>query len=213
MKQGENHRLLIKTDDEKAFCFDIKGKRKLKITEDMRIKIGQWIETHEHVIQSPCMNDILKINGQNVAKQIREISVTDLHRDLSRRGMEGILGQNNNIIIGETSLCSLLKLDLPHLKRATTKHMVMCGCVTCIVMNNIQRALNSFRKRKVGQLHQKFKHEEKRLHDMADQNSLQYCFAKELQTKLVEAAKTIMRYTRNLLVQTALTDTPNHQMH
>ena len=41
MKQGENHRLLIKTDDEKAFCFDIKEKRKLKITEDMRIKIGQ----------------------------------------------------------------------------------------------------------------------------------------------------------------------------
>ena len=123
MKQGKHHRLLIKTDDEKAFCFDIKGKRKLKITEEMRIKIGQWIESHGHVIQSPCMNDILKINEHNVAKKIREISVTDLHRDLSRSGMEGILDQNNNIIIGETSLCSLLKLDLPHLKRATTKHM------------------------------------------------------------------------------------------
>ena len=190
MKQGENHRHLIKTDDEKAFCFDVKGKRKLKITENMRTKIGEWIETHEHVIQSPCMNDILKIDGHNVAKMLREISVTDLHRDLSRSGMEGILDENNNVIIGETSLRSLLKLDLPHLKRATTKHMVMCGCVICIVMNNLQRALNSFRKWKVLQLQQKFQQEEKRLHNMVDQYSLQLSVAKKLQTRLVASAKT-----------------------
>ena len=125
----------------------------------MRQKIIHWISNHDHVRQSPCMNDVLKINGESTPKKIIEISISDLHKDLATSGMDGILDKNNNIVIGETSLRALIQKEMPYLKKVTTKHMEMCGCITCIVTNNVHRSLNFFRKQKVINLEKQFQKE------------------------------------------------------
>ena len=94
------------------------------------------------------MNDVLKINGESTPKKIIEISISDLHKDLATSGMDGIFDENNNIVIGETSLRTLIQKEMPYLKKATTKHMEMCGCITCIVTNNVHRSLNFLGNRK-----------------------------------------------------------------
>ena len=146
------HRAHIEQDDNKAFKIVVKGKRRLQITTVMRKAIKTFIDHHEHVRVSPCMNDTLKIDGQTVFKKVREVSVAHLHRDLAESDIVGILDENNNVTVSESSLRALLQSDMKYLKKATTKHLEMCGCVTCIVMNNVQQSLNNFRKKKLRQL-------------------------------------------------------------
>ena len=42
-------------------------------------------------------------------------------------------------------------------RRATTKHVEMCGCVKCIVMHNLQKSLNSYRSKMLNILESKCK--------------------------------------------------------
>ena len=117
------------------------------------------------------MNDTLKINRRQVAMKLREISVEELHRDLAKSGIEGILDHNKNIIIGETSLQLLLQEKMPELKKATTKHLEMCGCFNCIVTNNVHRSMKLFRKNKLKRLEEKANMEKSRLNQLEQVNN------------------------------------------
>ena len=157
MKQGEERRIEIKSGKVAACKVRVKGKRTARITDQMKSDIIKFVDSHESVRVSPCVNDTLKIGGQSVPKKIIEISIIELHKDLASSNVPGILDDNNNITIGETHLRSLLAKEMPHLRPATNKHLEMCGCVICIVMQNLQRALNNYRKKKVKELENKWK--------------------------------------------------------
>ena len=76
------------------------------------------------------MNDTFMIDGETVFKKLREVSVTHLHRDLAESDIVGILDEKKNVTVSESSLRSLLQVEMKHLKKATTKHLEMCGCLT-----------------------------------------------------------------------------------
>ena len=102
-----------------ACKIEVKGFMPQKISQHIRQQIVNFVNNHEHVRFSPNVNDVLTINNQKIPKKLLEISKAELHQDLSKSGIEGILDKNNNIIISESMFHVLLKEEMPYLKKAT----------------------------------------------------------------------------------------------
>ena len=68
-------------------------------------EIVMFVDNHEHVRFSPNMNNTLKVKwcDKRVAKKILEISVNNLLMDLSKSGMDGVLDEEGNLTLGDTT--------------------------------------------------------------------------------------------------------------
>ena len=76
------------------------------------------------------------------------MSVRELHNSLvidpNDGGMKDARDEDDNIIISDSTLCSLL----PHkLKQMSARYKVMCGCECCISAKNIHSSLLSWHDR------------------------------------------------------------------
>ena len=72
LQQGLENRIKITKGINNAFDFPVSQKRKKKLSPAIENEIIQYVKQHEHVRQSPNMNDTLKINGELVGKLILE---------------------------------------------------------------------------------------------------------------------------------------------
>ena len=137
MLDGENN----------AFSFAVKHKRKNKVSDEMRTEIIEWVRNHDMIRTSPNYNDTLLINGVRVPKELREVSLNEIHKDLAESDIAGILDEKATIVLGYDSFKALLEEMYPNLRKATTKHMETCGCETCITMANMHITLNQYQKK------------------------------------------------------------------
>jgi hypothetical protein len=143
--------------------FDIiKRKRKAarKINPEIRKAICDWIVNHPNVVHSPIASDtILVKTSENektrVGKLLLEIPVRELHNQMVEADT-GLLDARDpttgKVLVSNTSLRSIIKADLPHLRRMTLRHKLMCGCETCISIATMQRSLNAWRRRRLQQI-------------------------------------------------------------
>ena len=100
-----------------------KGHR--KVTTEIRIKVVDWITSHEHVVNSPIYNETLLIKDpvtsekRRVAKLLLEIPVWELHNNLVAPVQEGGLAESQDstgsIIISDMNLQIIIKESLPQL--------------------------------------------------------------------------------------------------
>ena len=118
---------------------ETKAKRKLKINDQIKKSLYNLIMNHPKFVQSPIFNDFLKVNidghtePQLVPKTLFQVSVRELHNSLVSEPLYGRLKEaidaGNNIIISDSTLCSLLP---PQLRKFSSRYEVMCGCECCI---------------------------------------------------------------------------------
>ena len=92
----------------------------------------------------------MKIDGytelQIVQKIWSQVSVRELHNnlvsDIDNFGLKEARYEENNIIISDSTLRSLLP---PQLKNISSRYKVMCGCKCCISAKSMQSWLLSWR--------------------------------------------------------------------
>ena len=159
MLRARKNRMRIFDSKKNSFKFVVKQLRKKKINDELIRLIVGWVINHQNVRDSPNVNDTLKMpDGSKVGKKILEISVNDLHNDLAKSGIEGILDSEQRVIIGHETFRLMLKKEIPYLKKATDKHMQMCCCNLCLTAMKYQEVLNVFRNQKIREL--TFAHEQ-----------------------------------------------------
>lgn len=130
-----------------------------KVTDAMRKALHEWILAHPRVVESPIANDTLLVKDPatgervRVAKLLLEIPVRELHNDMIERAIEeGGKGgglpeardKHGNVLISDTALRYLMPT---HLKPATERHKLMCGCEICLLSDGLQKTLNAWRRR------------------------------------------------------------------
>ena len=103
------------------------------------------------VVQLPIVNGCLKIkiDGHNEPQLfpllLLQVSVRELHNNLVsdtyNGGIKEAIGAENNIIISDSTLCSLLP---PQLKKISSRYKVMCGYECCISAKSIHYSLLSW---------------------------------------------------------------------
>ena len=126
---NENPQQLVVT------CGPRKQKGHSNINDQIKRNLYAWITRHTQVVQSPVSNDCLKVmfddktEPQLVPKLLLQVSVRELHKSLVRDPNDGGLKysryEENNIIISDYTLCSLLP---PQLEKNYARYKVMCGC-------------------------------------------------------------------------------------
>ena len=133
-----------------------KKKRKghSKINEQIKRNLYTWITRHPQVVQSPISNDCLKVvlddqtEPQLVPKLLLQVSVRELYNNLvsdpNGGGLKGARDEDDNIIISDSTFCSLLP---PKLKQMSTRYKVICGCKFYISDKSIHSSLISWRDR------------------------------------------------------------------
>ena len=116
------------------------NKRKLKvhskINEQIKRNLYAWITRHPQFFQSPFSNDYLKvmfddqIETQLVPNLLLQVSVRELHNilvsDINDSGLKDARDKENNIVISDSTLRSLLQ---PQLKKCQNVKR------SCVVVN------------------------------------------------------------------------------
>ena len=131
-----------------------KRKGHSKINEHIKRNLCVWITHHPQVVQSPISNDCLKVmfgdqtEPQLVPKLLLQVSVIELHNilvsDPNDVGIKDSRNEDDNIIISDSTLCSLLTSQL---KQMAAQYKVMCGCECCISSKIIHSSFLSCRGR------------------------------------------------------------------
>ena len=88
-----------------------------EISEDTEKSLYNWIIHHPQVVQSPIANDCLKVKidgytePQLVPKLLFNVTVRELHNnffsDTKDGGLKGAGYEDDNILISDSTLCSL----------------------------------------------------------------------------------------------------------
>jgi hypothetical protein len=126
-----------------------------KVTKEIQVSLRKWILEHPDVVESPIVNDTLRIwnplskkKDQIVPKQLLQISVRELHNDLLKPveegGFEFAYTEDGKVLISDTMLRSLLPKEM---RRMTERHKQMCGCETCIIGRGLLQSLKAYRTR------------------------------------------------------------------
>ena len=110
-----------------------------KVSEPTRLAVIDWVVKHENVIDLPISNEtlLIKAPGCNqktqVGKLLLEIPVRELHNkmvsDVIDGGLANARNSNWKVIVSDTTLRRIIKQDIPQLRRASSRHKQMCGCV------------------------------------------------------------------------------------
>ena len=124
--------------------FKKKRKGHLKINDQIKHNLYEWITHHPQVFQSPISNDSFKVifddqtEPQLVPKCLIHLSVRELHdilfSDPNDSGIKDTRNEDDNIIISNYTLCSLLPSQL---KQISARYKVICDCECCISAKSI----------------------------------------------------------------------------
>ena len=122
-----------------------------KINDQIKKSLYNWIMHHPQVVQSPIVNDCLKVKidghtePQLVPKLLLQVSVRELHNNLVSDTEDGGLKEARdadiNTIISGSTLRPLLP---PRLEKMSSRYKVMCGCECCISVNRINSSVLSW---------------------------------------------------------------------
>jgi hypothetical protein len=160
--QDKRH-ALRNTVNAHRWLFILKRKRKSarKVNPEICKAVCNWIVNHPNVVHSPIASDTILVKTLDNAEKTRvgklllEIPVRELHNEMvaADTGLADARDQNTGkVCISNTTLRRIIKQDLPHLRRMTLWHKLMCGCETCISIATMQRSLNSWRRRRLQQM-------------------------------------------------------------
>ena len=73
--------------------------------------------------------------------------MNNLLMDLSKSGTDGTLDEEGDLAIGDTTFRQVLKEHLPHLRKATKKHLQSCCCEICLTMMKMHVELLRWREK------------------------------------------------------------------
>ena len=103
------------------FTKKIKQKGHSKINEQIKSNLYAWITRNTQVVQSPISNNCLKnifddqTEPQLVPKLVLQVSVREIHNSLvsdpNDSGIKYVRYEYDNIIISDSTLCSLFHLN------------------------------------------------------------------------------------------------------
>ena len=157
VKKAVNQRFFL-TQQEKGTTWSVISHRKSYDTKQSTLysSLLDWVLNHPHVISSPIYKDTLIVKvptadggytKERVGKLLLEISVRELHDDMSKEPPIGFSGAYCNItkklLISERHLRSILP---PQLKPISESQKQMCGCECCTVMRMHHDSLLKYRK-------------------------------------------------------------------
>ena len=80
-----------------------------------------------------------------VAKYLRQISIRELHNDLTSEtevGLPDVYDSNKNLLVSDTCFRSLIP---PNVKYMSSTYKQNCGCEICIMSKSYQNDLNQYR--------------------------------------------------------------------
>ena len=110
-----------------------------------------WITRHPQVFQSPISNDCLEVifddqkEPQLFPNFLLQVSVRELNNilvsDPNYGGLKDARDEYDNIIISDSTLCSLLPTQF---KKMSGLYKVICGCECCIYAKSIHSSLLSW---------------------------------------------------------------------
>ena len=113
---------------------ETKAKRALKIIEEIRKYIYDWIIHHVQVVQSPIANDFLKVRidgytePQLVPTLLLQVSVRELHNNLISAtkdgGLKEAIYEYDKTIISDSTLRSLLPSQFKNCLQDTRSYVV-----------------------------------------------------------------------------------------
>ena len=120
------------------WAFEPNRKGNSRTNDQINKSLYNWIMHHSQVVQSPIVNDCLKVNIYShtrpyfFTKLLLKVSVRELHNNFASEPVYGGLKEardtNNNIIISNSTLRSLFP---PHLKK---NHQDTRSCVVVNVV-------------------------------------------------------------------------------
>jgi hypothetical protein len=102
------------------------------------------VTNQENVIHSPIANDMLLIKStvagvpqkMRVGKLLCEFLIRELNNSMvgpvEEGGLEDARNSEGKVVISNTTLRTIIKEDLPQLRRSTERYKQMCGCETCL---------------------------------------------------------------------------------
>ena len=100
------------------WLFKQKLKEHSKINEQIKKSLYNWIMHHPQVVQSPIVNDCLKVKfhgytePQLLPKLLLQVSVREIHNNLVSAtkdgGLKEAIDEDDNIVISDSKLRSLL---------------------------------------------------------------------------------------------------------
>jgi len=110
----------------------VKSKSWTKVDSDLRDAVHEWIRKHPMVIESPILNDMVRIpDPQDNTKTIKtsklllSISVRELHNDMVKL-LDVAKSPEGDVLISDTKLRQILPKQIG---RMSKRHKEMCGCI------------------------------------------------------------------------------------
>ena len=135
-----------------------------KYSDELLDSLEIWMENNEMVCHNPCKGEeIIKRDRQGkivrdettnrpvrVAKMLLKCNPRILHQHMIETFAEATDG--NNVLISESKLRKLLNTSCNHIKQMTERQKMMCGCETCVIVDDIQECLKLFRKKRINKM-------------------------------------------------------------
>ena len=152
--EGNQEGWIIVEDDDK----------RTKYSSELLDALKIWMEDNEMVCHNPCKGeDIIKRDREGkivrdpitnqpvrVAKMLFKCNPRLLHQHMIETFDEATDGIN--VLISESKLRRLLKTSCNHIKQMTERQKMMCGCETCIIVEDMQQSVNLFRKKLISSM-------------------------------------------------------------
>ena len=150
VKAVKDNRVALEYRDRNTiFSQVVKSKGWTKIDSDIRDAVHEWIRKHLMVIESPIMNDMVRIpDPQDNTKTIKtsklllSISVRELHNNMVKL-LDVAKSPAGDVLISDTKLRQILPKQI---RRMSKRHKEMCGCIFCLGMRYYQSDYNRFKK-------------------------------------------------------------------
>ena len=106
------------------------------------------MDTQEKAISTAMQvaNDTLKIDGERIHKLLRETSYRELYNELMNHPRIVTRNKDGEVIVSYENFRLLCIARLPHMRKATERHKIMCGCEPCLTMKYAVVAISHFRR-------------------------------------------------------------------
>ena len=151
--EGNQEGWIIVEDDDK----------RTKYSSELLDALKIWMEDNEMVCHNPCKGeDIIKRDREGkivrdpitnqpvrVAKMLLKCNPRLLHQHMIETFDEATDGIN--VLISESKLRLLLKTSC-NIKQMTEHQKMMCGCETCIIVEDMQQSVNLFRNKLISSM-------------------------------------------------------------
>ena len=124
----------------------VKRKGWTKVNKDLEEKVYSFIENHPNVVQSPMMNDYVRVKDKSdpsvvhkLPKLLLQVSIRELHNDLLEQVPEA--SKDGVPLVSDTKLREMMP---PQVKKMTERYKEICGCSDCVSIGYLHSDNNIF---------------------------------------------------------------------